>query len=145
VVLVNDPVGDSTGVRVAEQLAAAGLRVAVVTPDPVAGTQLGRIGELAATNGRLRRAGVAVEAFSRLVELADGVATLVDVHTGARRTLPCRLVVDCVARLPEDTLWTARPHLARAGDCVAPRTVYEAILEGRRWPRRGGPTAAESE
>ena len=25
-----------------------------------------------------------------------------------------------------------RPNLARAGDCVAPRTVLEAVLEGRR-------------
>ncbi len=41
-------------------------------------------------------------------------------------------VVDCGHRLPEDALWRARPHLLRAGDCVAPRTLHEAVREGRR-------------
>jgi len=50
-------------------------------------------------------------------------------------------VVDCAHRLPDETLYAAVleqtdssdvPALARAGDCVAPRTVLEAVLEGRR-------------
>jgi 2,4-dienoyl-CoA reductase (NADPH2) len=38
-------------------------------------------------------------------------------------------VVDCGYRLPDDPLPGAT---AQAGDCVAPRTVHEAILEARR-------------
>ena len=131
-VVVHDPVGDWTGVGVAEQVAAAGLRCALVTPDPVAGTQLDRTGDLADANTRLQRAGVARELYATLLGVRDGRAELVDVHTGARRTVPCTVVLDCAHRLPEDTLWLARPELARAGDCVAPRTVHEAVLEGRR-------------
>jgi hypothetical protein len=35
--------------------------------------------------------------------------------------------------LPDDRLWRdSGERLLRAGDAVAPRTIYEAILEGRR-------------
>jgi 2,4-dienoyl-CoA reductase (NADPH2) len=131
-VLVLDPVGDGTGVGIAEQVAAAGWPTVLVTPDQVAGTQLARTGDLAPANVRLARAGVVRETRSTLREVIGGRAVLEHVWTGARRTVDCVLVVDCGFRLPADGLWRARPHLARAGDCVAPRTVHEAVLEGRR-------------
>jgi hypothetical protein len=131
-VVVHDPVGDWTGVGVAEQVAAAGWPVVLVTPDPVAGTQLGRTGDLAPATARLARAGVRRELLSRLCGVRDGVAALEHVWTGARRSVDCALVLDCGHRLPADELWRARPQLPRAGDCVAPRTVHEAVLEGRR-------------
>jgi len=131
--VVHDPVGDWTGVGIAEQLAAAGVDCALVTPDPVAGVQLSRTGDLADANARLQRAGVTRELYTALCSAGDGTATLVDVHTGERRRIPCDVVVDCAQRLPDDTLWLARPGLARAGDCMAPRTVREAVLEGREW------------
>ena len=34
-------------------------------------------------------------------------------------------------RVPDDALWRARPETVRIGDCVAPRTLAEAIREGR--------------
>jgi 2,4-dienoyl-CoA reductase (NADPH2) len=44
------------------------------------------------------------------------------------------VLVDCGHRVAEDSLYRALgdPTVARIGDCVAPRTVHEAILEGRR-------------
>jgi 2,4-dienoyl-CoA reductase (NADPH2) len=131
-VLVVDPVGDGTGIGIAEQVAAAGWSTVLVTPDQVAGTQLSRTGDLAPANARLARAGVVRELRSTVREVVDGRAVLEHVWTGERRTVDCALVVDCGHRLPHDALWRARPHLARAGDCVAPRTLYEAVLEGRR-------------
>ncbi|MET0188219.1 MAG: hypothetical protein ABW212_04415, partial [Pseudonocardia sediminis] len=131
-VVVVDPVGDWTGVGVAEQLAAAGVACALVTPDAVAGDQLGRTGDLADANARLERAGVTRVLFSTLRSVTGGTARVEDVHTGAARDIPCDLVVDCSARLPEDTLWRAAPHRLRAGDAVAPRTIAEAVREGRR-------------
>jgi mycofactocin system FadH/OYE family oxidoreductase 1 len=131
-VLVRDPVGDGVGVGIAEQLAAAGRATALVTPDPVAGTQLAITGDLAPANARLERAGVVRELLAALCAVADGRAVLEHVWTGARRSVPCAAVVDCGHRLPDDALWRARPDLPRAGDCVAPRTVHEAVLEGRR-------------
>ncbi|MHA6785582.1 mycofactocin system FadH/OYE family oxidoreductase 1 [Pseudonocardia saturnea] len=130
-VVVHDPVGDWTGVGVAEQLAAAGRATVLVTPDQVAGTQLAITGDLAPANARLERAGVVRELRSRLNAVRER-AVLEHVWTGERREVDCAAVVDCGHRLPDDALWRARPHLPRAGDCVAPRTVYEAVLEGRR-------------
>lgn len=153
-VLVHDPVGDWTGVGVAEQVAAAGRPTTLVTRDQVAGTQLSVTGDLAPANARLARAGVVRELRSSLVEVTAragpngpairqiwaresagfgvGIAVCEHVWTGERREIPCALVIDCGHRLPDDGLWRARPHLVRAGDCVAPRTLHEAVREGRR-------------
>ncbi len=38
----------------------------------------------------------------------------------------------CGHRLPDEALYLNRPGMLRAGDCVAPRTVLEAVLEARR-------------
>jgi hypothetical protein len=127
-VVVHDPVGDWTGVAVAELLAAAGTTCALVTPDAVAGTQLARTGDLADANARLERAGVQRVLFSRLRSVGGGRAVVEDVHHGATRTLPADLVVDCAHRLPDLTLG-GHP---RIGDCLAPRTVHEAVREARQ-------------
>ena len=118
-----------------------GGRPSLVTPDQVAGTQLARTGDLAPAGVRLARAGVVRELRSTVREVVDGRAVLEHVWTGERRTTDCALVIDCGHRLPADALWRARPHLARAGDCVAPRTLYEAVLEGRRAAVLGGADA----
>jgi putative lipoprotein len=52
-----------------------------------------------------------------------------DRFSGERRTIACAATVDCGFRLPDEPIEGAA---IRAGDCVAPRTVHEAILEGRR-------------
>jgi 2,4-dienoyl-CoA reductase (NADPH2) len=129
-VLVLDPVGGPVGVSVAEKLAADGREVRVVTQDPIVGTLLSLTGDLADCNTRLQQAAVPRELKSLLRKAAGGSALLEDVWTGAQRRVPCAVVVDCGHRLPEESLY--RTGMLRAGDCVAPRTVLEAVLEGRR-------------
>jgi 2,4-dienoyl-CoA reductase (NADPH2) len=131
-VVVHDPVGGPVGIGVAEWLAGAGRDVALVTPDPIAGTLLSLSGDLADANTRLQRAGVRRELRAVLRGVRDGQALLDDVWTGARRTVGCTVLVDCSHRLAEETLYLARPGTLRAGDCVAPRGVLDAVLEGRR-------------
>ena len=131
-VVVHDPVGGPVGIGVSEWLAAAGRDVALVTPDPIAGTLLSLTGDLADANTRLQQAGVRRELRARLRRIEGGRAHLTDVWTGEPRDLPVAVVVDCGHRLPDDALYTERPGTLRAGDCVAPRTVLEAVLEGRR-------------
>ena len=126
-----DPVGGPIGISVAELLA-AGRQVALVTHDLIPGTQLARSGDLADASTRLQRAGVALHKRSRLVTVTPSAAVVEDVFTGEAREIEARVVIDAGHRLPEDTLWRAHPTLSRAGDAVAPRTVYEAVLEGRR-------------
>jgi hypothetical protein len=52
-----------------------------------------------------------------------------DRFSGERRTIACAALVDCGYRLPTDALPAAAVQI---GDCVAPRTVLEAVLEARR-------------
>ena len=139
-VVVDDPAGGPAGVAMAEWLAAAGRTVTLVTPDPVAGSRLSLAGDLAGANARLQRAGVTRALRSRLRPAGPGRAVLEDTWTGERREIGCAAVVDCGHRLAETTLYDAvraRPDAGppgppRAGDCVAPRTAAEAVLEGRR-------------
>jgi mycofactocin system FadH/OYE family oxidoreductase 1 len=132
-VVVWDPVGGPIGIGVAELLATHGAEVALVTPDHVVGSQLARSGDLAPANVRLQQRGVELLRRSILREVGPVGATVEERFSGERRVLQAALCVDAGYLLPEDTLWrSSGAHLARAGDAVAPRTIHEAILEGRR-------------
>ncbi|MGH9138497.1 MAG: mycofactocin system FadH/OYE family oxidoreductase 1 [Acidimicrobiales bacterium] len=129
-VVLFDPIGGPIAVALAEQL---GGRAILVTQDHVAGNELSRTGDLAPANTRLAQAGVRIirRSLLRSVRLAgDGL----EVDVGNRfdtpvEVVPCAAMVDCGFRLPTDPIPGAT---AAAGDCVAPRTVHEAILEARR-------------
>jgi 2,4-dienoyl-CoA reductase (NADPH2) len=127
-----DPIGGPVGVGVAELLAVTGRPTSIVTVDQIAGSQLALTGDLAEANSRLQRAGVRRELRSLLREAAADHVLLEDRWTGELRTVDCGFVVHCGHRLPEETLYLQRPGTWRAGDCVAPRTVLEAVLEARR-------------
>ncbi len=105
------------------------MRAVLVTQDNIAGNELARTGDLAPANVRLARAGVRIERHALLVKVTAEGATIRDRYSGAERALPCAALVDCGFRLPTEPLPGV---VAAAGDCVAPRTVHEAILEGRR-------------
>ena len=128
--VVHDPVGGPVGVAVAESLAAQGRPVTIVTPDQVVGTQLSRSGDLSDANVRLQRAGVTRALRSLVREAGSGTVLLEDVWTGQQQRIDCAVLVDCGHRLPQESLY--QPGIPRAGDCVAPRTIAEAVLEGRR-------------
>jgi 2,4-dienoyl-CoA reductase (NADPH2) len=125
-IVIHDPIGGPIGVALAEEL---GGRAVLVTQDHIAGNELSRTGDLAPANVRLAQAGVRIERRALLRAARPGEVEVEDRFAGTRRTIPCAAVVDCGFRLPDDPLPGAT---AQAGDCVAPRTVHEAILEARR-------------
>ncbi|RZL76470.1 MAG: mycofactocin system FadH/OYE family oxidoreductase 1 [Rhodococcus sp. (in: high G+C Gram-positive bacteria)] len=129
--VVFDPVGGPVGVAVAEWLAARGRDVSIVTQDSVAGSRLGMTGDLADANARLQRAGVTRHLDSRIVSVGEAGMRIVDRYTGGESVVPCAVLIDCSHRLPSDGLRSSRPDTVRAGDCVAPRTLLEAVREGR--------------
>ncbi|MGQ4389803.1 mycofactocin system FadH/OYE family oxidoreductase 1 [Streptomyces sp. SAS_270] len=129
-VVVDDPVGDATGVALAERLAAQGREVTLVTPDQVAGTQLALTGDLADAHVRLQRAGVHLLRRSVLRAALAHAALVEDVLSGEQHKVACAVVVHCGHRLPDTAPVVDGAVLA--GDRVAPRTVHEALLEGRR-------------
>ncbi len=128
-VVVFDPIGGPIAVALAEEL---GERAVLITQDNIAGNELSRTGDLAPANSRLAQAGVTIERRTLLrsvrVEADELQVELEDKYSGARRTIGCAAVVDCGFRVPTEPLDGA----IQVGDAVAPRTVLEAVLEGRR-------------
>jgi mycofactocin system FadH/OYE family oxidoreductase 1 len=136
-VLVWDPIGGPVGVGVAELLAAAGREVHLATPDQILGNELARAGDLAPANARLAQAGVVAHRRSVLRRVGPEGAVLEHRFDAAVTEVVVGAVVDAGHRLPDDALWheirrAASGRAVQVGDCVAPRTVHEAVLEGRR-------------
>lgn len=131
-VAVWDPIGGPIGISVTESLAAQGREVSFLTPDLIVGQQLSRTGDLAVAHTRLHQAGVALEKRSVLRRVDAATVTVSDTFTGEPREVKAAVVVDAGYRRPDDTLWQADESRPRAGDAVSPRSVYEAVLEGRR-------------
>jgi 2,4-dienoyl-CoA reductase (NADPH2) len=136
-VLVWDPIGGPVGVSIAELLAPRGPTV-LAFPDQIPGQQLGLCGDLVAANARLQSAGVTLLRRCQLRRAGENTAEVEDTVTGEVRPVPAVLVVDAGPRLPADP---ADPDglagydagvAVVAGDAVAPRTIYAAVLEGRR-------------
>lgn len=128
-VVIFDPIGGPIAVALAEEL---GERAVLVTPDNVAGNELARTGDLAPANTRLAQRGVRVERRTLLRSVQADAVEVEDRFSGERRTIGCVAVVDCGFRLPDDPFDGVE---LRAGDAVAPRTIHEAVLEGRRVAR----------
>jgi 2,4-dienoyl-CoA reductase (NADPH2) len=126
VIVVIDPIGGPIAVGLAEEL---GERAVLVTQDQIAGNELSRSGDLAPANVRLAQRGVRIERRSVVRVVRPNEVELEDRFSGARRTVQCAAVVDCGFRLATDRL----PGVdVMVGDCVAPRTILEAVLDGRR-------------
>jgi mycofactocin system FadH/OYE family oxidoreductase 1 len=126
VVALWDPIGGPIAVALAESL---GARAILITPDQIAGNELSRTGDLAPANVRLQQKGVRIERRAILRAARPGEVELEDRFSGTRRVVAVDQLVDCGFRLPDESVPTAD---IRIGDCVAPRTIHEAILEGRR-------------
>lgn len=141
VVLIWDPIGGPWGVACAEMLAAMGREVHLATQDNIVGNELARSGDLAPANGRLQQAGVQLHRRRIMRVVKKGSVVLENRFTGEQETLRAAVVVDAGHRLPDEALWEAvrsaagpdaARRMTRVGDCVAPRTIHDAILEGRR-------------
>jgi len=128
-VIILDPIGGPIGVSLAEEL---GERATLVTPDNIAGNELSRTGDLAPANVRLAQRGVTIQRRSVVRSISrDGnglVVRVQDRFSGVVTELSGAAVVDAGFRLPTEPIAGA----IQVGDCVAPRTILEAILEGRR-------------
>ena len=132
-----DPIGGPIAVAIAGRL---GPRAVLVTPDQIAGNELSRTGDLAPANVRLQQQGARIERRSILRAVRTGEIELEDRFSGTRRVLPVDALIDCGFRLPDESLASAAlaGRHRTIGDAVAPRTLLEAVLEGRRAARALG-------
>ncbi len=139
-VLVYDELGFQQAPAVAELLAARGCTVEIMTPSMVVAADLGTTLDMELFHRRAHAAGITMTT-DRVVTAAtadpDGVTITVLQHmVGVASRARYDGVVCVVPAEPVTELWrelrggTVPVH--RVGDCLAPRRVHAAIIEGHR-------------
>ncbi len=128
---------DSHGVlSVVELLASMGKNVEVVTEDFYAGRDLVATHDLVLWKQRVLPHGIVVTLHTAVARIEPGKVIVVDRFAKGERELPADIVVLGTYERPSQELYMALkdriPHLFRIGDCVAPRRIEQAILEGRQ-------------
>ena len=132
-VVVHDPSRRADRRRRGRVAGGSGRQVALVTPDQIAGTLLSLSGDLADANTRLQRAGVRRELRARFRRSGrTGKPSWRTCGPASSGGSPVPSWSTAVTGCPMSrSTWPDRAH-RRAGDCVAPSSVLEAVLEGRR-------------
>lgn len=132
-----DEIGDQVGMGVAEWLSDHGWKVTVITRDMFVGQRLTASMELTPWNQRACARGIV---FRPQVDVERVVGrTLIGADIFDRQEVRIEdidLIVTITHELPNEDLyfalkWAGIP-VVRAGDCVAPRYMSQAILEGYR-------------
>jgi mycofactocin system FadH/OYE family oxidoreductase 2 len=135
-VLVYDELGFHQAPAAAELLAAHGCAVEILTPGMVVAQDLGTTLDLELFHRRAHTAGIVLTTDRLVTGYAGGRVTVLHHTTGATEHRDVDAVVCVVAPEPDDTLWAVlrdgpRP-VHRIGDCLAPRRVPSAVVEGER-------------
>jgi 2,4-dienoyl-CoA reductase-like NADH-dependent reductase (Old Yellow Enzyme family) len=139
-VLIYDQVGFQQATSVAELLAERGCQVEVVTGQFYVGGDLGITLDLELWYRRVLARGVKLTANHFLAALGPTSATIINNYTGEPRSIEgLALVVMATPQAANDALYHQLQgkvkNLFRVGDCVAPRRVEHAILDGERAAR----------
>ncbi len=136
-VLLIDGDGHHKATSTAEFLADQGKRVDMITDALFVGVELGPIGDLYSSRQRLLQKGVTFTTDMRAEEINGTAVRAVNIYSNEAHIYNgYDTVVVIVANRPNDTLYFRLKgkvrELYRIGDCVAPRKIDMAILEGNR-------------
>lgn len=135
-VLIVDDNGDYLPLGLARLLAQAGRQVTVITADAMLGRKLEPTGDWPWLMPRVAAAGVALRHSTSVERIVAGEATLRSTLGGPVEQVAADSVVLSMLRTSDDSLYhqlKARGlPVRRIGDCVAPREVDDAVLEGFR-------------
>jgi thioredoxin reductase len=144
-VVVVDELGFHQATSAAELLADQGCDVEVITSGMVVGQDLGSTLDLELWNIQAQAKGIRQRTdvvVTGAVGAAGGPVVLELQHhpTGTAQQLSCDWVACAIPARPEDALWRALTaageqvpfEVLRVGDCVAPRRVHAAVIEGER-------------
>ncbi len=142
-VTVFDELGFHQATSVAELLADRGCVVEVITPGMVVGQDLGITLDLeqwwmrASAKGIVQTTDTLVMGAGPCADERPGLALqLVHHPTGGSEVREVDWLVLCVPAAPADGLWRACRdaglRVERVGDCVAPRRIHAAVVEGQR-------------
>jgi 2,4-dienoyl-CoA reductase-like NADH-dependent reductase (Old Yellow Enzyme family) len=135
-VLIVDDNGDYLPLGLARLLAESGRKVTVVTADAMLGRKLEPTGDWPWLMPRVAAAGVTLRPSMTVERIGAGKVTLCSTLGGPIETLAADTVVLCMLRTSDDALYHQLKanglQVRRIGDCVAPREVDDAVLEGFR-------------
>lgn len=135
-VLIVDDNGDYLPLGLARLLAQEGRTVTVVSADSLIGRKLEATLDWPWIMPRVAEAGITVRTSTTVERIAPGEATLRSTLGGPEEIIAADTVVLCMLRSSDDGLYhqlKARGlPVRRIGDCVAPREVDDAVLEGFR-------------
>ncbi len=139
-VLVFDQIGFHQATSTAELLAERGCNVEVVTGQFYVGGDLGITLDIELWYRRVLAKGVRLTANHFLAGLGPNSATIINNYTGQPRQLEnLALAVMAIPQAANNSLYFQLQgkvkSLYRVGDCVAPRRVEHAILDGERAAR----------
>jgi 2,4-dienoyl-CoA reductase-like NADH-dependent reductase (Old Yellow Enzyme family) len=139
-VMVYDQLGFHQATGTAELLAEKGCKVEFVTPQFFAGGDLSVTLDIELWYRRTLAKGMQLTADYFLGSLGPNSATIINNYTGQPRQLEnVELVVLATPQAANDVLYHQLQgkvkQLYRIGDCVAPRRVENAILDGERAAR----------
>ncbi|HKV01776.1 MAG TPA: FAD-dependent oxidoreductase, partial [Ktedonobacteraceae bacterium] len=138
--MVYDQLGFHQATSTAELLAEKGCKVEIVTPQFYVGGDLGVTLDIELWYRRALAKGMQLTADYFLADLGPNSATIINNYTGQPRQLEnLALAVMATPQAANDTLYHQLQgkvkQLYRVGDCIAPRRVENAILDGERVAR----------
>jgi NADPH-dependent 2,4-dienoyl-CoA reductase/sulfur reductase-like enzyme len=135
--LVIDEDAHMRGPGAAEALLDAGARVEIITKEMTVGLDIDPTLKPALFR-RLFEKGVVMSPHTAVVEVRDGDVLVEHVYANTCREIPVDLVILALGGEAREELYfglkDAAPdlNLRRVGDCVAPRQLYDALLEATR-------------
>lgn len=134
-VVIVDESGSHGVYSVAELLAGQGHVVEIVTGDWYVGHDLTGTHDIVPWMQRVMALGVIFTPHTDITRIERGQVIVTDRFAAGERAIAADAVVLGVYERPAQQLYLALkgrvPRLFRAGDCVAPRRIEHAILEGR--------------
>lgn len=135
-VVVIDETGGHGVLSVAELLASEGRSVEIITEDWYVGRDLVATYDIAGWMQRVLAHGVEMTTHTSVVRIEAGQVIVADRFAPGERAIPAEIVVLGTYDRPAQELYYALkgrvPRLHRAGDCVSPRRIEQAIAEGRQ-------------
>jgi thioredoxin reductase len=135
-VVVIDETDSHGALSVAEMLATQGKRVEIITEDWYVGRDLVATHDLVPWMQRVLAMDVVMTPHTSIARIEPGQVIVTDRFAAGERAIEADAVVLGTYERPAQELYFALkgrvPRLFRAGDCVAPRRIEQAVLEGRQ-------------
>jgi len=131
------------GSALAEMLALAGHKVALVTSQGRAGNWSAHTAEQSIVQKKLLALGVEIVTNSVVAAVGKNSVDIQCIFSGRHSIIECDWFVPVTSREPNDALWRELGNLdlgtlCRLGDCSAPGIIAQAVYDGHRTAREFG-------